>query len=335
MPATAIPAALGSCTWEALGTSVVMRVIDPGALDAARAAVAHELATIDRSCSRFRADSELSGVNARAGRLTQVSPLLVEALEVALRAAELTDGDVDPTVGRALELAGYDRDWRLLDPPCAQPGVAPAITLRVRSGWRTIMLDRASGSLLMPAGVRLDLGASAKAWAADRAAAAAQRAGGCGVLVSVGGDIATSGPAPEDGWQIRVTDDHRSDCSAPGQTVSIHSGGLATSSTAVRRWSHAGQTMHHIIDPSTGAPVRDTWRTVSVAAASCTDANIAATATFVRAQAGAAWLARQGLPARLVDSQGTVTAVGDWPCEATANTLALWEALDGWAAIAV
>ncbi|HEY3827806.1 MAG TPA: FAD:protein FMN transferase [Solirubrobacteraceae bacterium] len=334
MPSTAIPAALGSCAWEALGTSVVMRVIDPGALDAARGAVERELATIDRACSRFRADSELSGVNARAGRPTQVSPLLVEALEVALRAAELTEGDVDPTVGRALELAGYDRDWRLLDPPCTQTRTAPAITLRVRSGWRTIALNRASCSMLMPAGVRLDLGASAKAWAADRAAAAAQGAGGCGVLVSLGGDIATSGPAPEDGWLVRVTDDHRSDCSAPGQTVSIHSGGLATSSTAVRRWSHAGQAMHHIIDPSTGAPVRYTWRTVSVAAASCTDANIAATATLVRAQAGAAWLARQGLPARLVDSQGAVVAVGNWPCEATANTLASREALDGSAAIA-
>lgn len=335
MPASATPAALGSCAWEALGTSVVLRVIDPGALDAARAAVERELDAIDRACSRFRADSELSGVNARAGRPTQVSALLVEALEVALRAAKLTDGDVDPTVGRALELAGYDRDWRLLDPPCEQPGVTPSITLRVRSGWPTIALNRASGSILMPAGVRLDLGASAKAWAADRAAAAAKRAGDCGVLISLGGDIATCGPAPEEGWQIRVTDDHRSDCSAPGQTVSIHSGGLATSSTAVRRWSHAGQTMHHIIDPRTGAPVRDSWRTVSVAAANCTDANIAATATLVRARAGAAWLARQGLPARLVDWKGTVTAVGDWPSEATANTLAVSEALVGSSASAV
>jgi thiamine biosynthesis lipoprotein len=334
MPTTVTHAALGSCTWEALGTSVVLRVIHPVALDAARTAVEHELATIDRTCSRFRADSELSCLNARAGRQTRVSPLLVEALEVALRAAELTDDDVDPTVGLALELAGYDRDWRLLDPPCAaEPQAAPAITLRVRSGWQTIALNRGSCSMLMPAGVKLDLGASAKAWAADRAAAAAHRAGGCGVLVNLGGDIATSGPAPEDGWQIRVTDDHRSDRSAPGQTVSIHSGGLATSSTAVRRWSHAGQTMHHIIDPSTGAPVRDTWRTVSVAAASCTDANIAATAALVRAQAAIVWLARQSLPARLVDPHGTVVTVGDWPRDDTANTLAAWEALDGWAAI--
>jgi thiamine biosynthesis lipoprotein ApbE len=319
MPSTAISAALGSCAWEALGTSVVVRVIDPGALDAARAAVARDLARIDRACSRFRADSELSDVNARAGRPTQISPLLAEALEVALRAAELTDGDVDPTVGRALELAGYDRDWRLLDPPCdARPQAAPAVTLRARSGWRTIVLDRASRSLRIPAGVRLDLGASAKAWAADRAAAAAQRAGGCGVLVSLGGDIATSGPAPQEGWRIRVTDDHRSDCSAPGQTVSIHSGGLATSSTAVRRWSNAGQTMHHIIDPSTGAPVRDSWRTVSVAAASCVDANTAATAAIVRDGDAPAWLEAATLPARLVDRDDRVLAVAGWPAERAA-----------------
>jgi FAD:protein FMN transferase len=334
MRATVRAAALGSCVWEALGTSAALRVTDPGALAGARAAVEQELMAIDRACSRFRADSELSRVNARAGRWTRVSPLLSEALEVALRGAELTDGDVDPTVGLALELAGYDRDWPLLDPPGPQPEMAATVTLLVRSGWQTILLDGACRSLRMPAGVRLDLGASAKAWAADRAAAAAQRACGCGVLVSLGGDIATSGPAPEGGWRIRVTDDHRSDCSAAGQTVSIRSGGLATSSTAVRRWSHAGYTMHHIINPSTGAPVRETWRTVSVAAGSCADANIAATAALVRARAGADWLARRGLPARLLEWDGTITAVADWPCDAAMNPLAAREAFAGAAALA-
>jgi thiamine biosynthesis lipoprotein len=334
MRATVTAAALGSCVWEAFGTSVVLRVTDRGALAAARAAVEQELMAIDRACSRFRSDSELSSVNARAGRLTLLSPLLSEALEVALRAAELTDGDVDPTVGLALELAGYDRDWGLLDPPGPHPEMAPTVTLQVRSGWQTVALDRARRSLRMPAGMRLDLGASAKAWAADRAAAAALRACGCGVLVSLGGDIATSGAAPDAGWQIRVTDDHRSDCKAAGQTIAIRSGGLATSSTAVRRWSHAGHTMHHIIDPSTGAPVRRTWRTVSVAAGSCVDANIAATAALVRARAGAAWLARRGLPARLVDWDGTIKTVADWPREAAMNPPAAREAFAGWVAVA-
>ena len=119
-----------------------------------------------------------------------------------------------------------------------------------------------------------------------RCGGGARLAAGCGALVSLGGDIATAGTRRPAAGAIRVTDDHRSDAAAPGQTVSIDSGGLATSSTAVRRWSHDGHTMHHIIDPDTGAPVRESWRTVSVAAACCTDANIAATAAIVRGRRG-------------------------------------------------
>jgi thiamine biosynthesis lipoprotein ApbE len=319
------PAATGQlagASWEALGSSVVLRVEEPAGLERARAAVECELAAIDGACSRFRADSELSRVNAGAGRPVRTTRLLIEALEVALRAAEQTDGDVDPTLGRALELAGYDRDWRLLPTPagheCTPMPVGrrePAVIATVRTGWRTVAIDQASSSVRIPAGVRLDLGATAKAWAADRAAQAAVEAGGCGVLVGLGGDIATRGTAPPGGWRIHVTDDHRSDCSAAGQTISIRSGGLATSSTAVRRWRHGGATMHHIIDPATGAPVRSSWRTASVAAADCTDANIAATAALVRALDAPAWLDGLGLPARLVDWEGNITTVGSWPVD--------------------
>jgi len=317
-PVSPVDGELACASWEALGTSVVLRLTDPGALAPARATIERELDAIDRACSRFRADSDLSRVNARAGRSVHVSPVLVEALEVALRAATLTGGDVDPTLGQALELAGYDRDWRALAPPLGEPAPIPAITARVRAGWRAVTFDRASSTIRIPRGVALDLGATAKAWAADRAAEAAAEMTGSGILVSLGGDIATRGPAPQGGWRIRVTDDHRSDPSAPGQTISILSGGLATSSTAVRRWSHGGHTMHHIIDPGTGTPVARTWRTVSVAAADCTDANIATTAALVRADAAPEWLAGLELPARLVDWRGSVTAVGGWPVETSA-----------------
>jgi thiamine biosynthesis lipoprotein len=294
----------------------VLRLTEPAALPRAQAAVEGELWRIDRACSRFRADSELSLLNSRAGRSVRVSTLLVEALELALAAAQLTDGDVDPTLGRALELAGYDRDWSLLTAPREEP-VAPAtLNLRARAGWRTIELDVMKHTVRIPAGVRLDLGATAKAWAADRAAAAAYAASGCAVLLSLGGDIATAGDAPVDGWQIRVTDDHRSDASAPGQTVSIRAGGLATSSTGVRRWSHHGLTMHHIIDPATQAPVHTPWRTVSVAAADCAQANIASTAALVRAGSAVQWLAGLGLPARLHAWDGRVETVGAWPAQA-------------------
>ncbi len=304
----------GRARWEALGTSVELRVSEPRGLRVARKEVELALEAIDRACSRFRADSELSLLNARAGCPVHVGRLLMEALELALAAAALTEGNVDPTVGRALELNGYDRTWRELAPPCGEPG-ANGVTLHALIGWRTISLDRARSTVRVPAGVRLDLGATAKAWAADRAAAAASAAAGCGVLISLGGDIAVSGQAPAGGWQIRVTDDHRSGLDTPGQTVSIVSGGLATSSTAVRRWSHAGRTMHHIIDPRTAAPSRSHWRTVSVAAEDCAQANIATTAALVRSGGALDWLNRQGLPARLVDLQGGVRTIGKWPAK--------------------
>ena len=268
-------------------------------------------------------------MNASAGRTVRVSPLLAEALALALRAAWLTDGDVDPTVGSALTLAGYDRDWTLLEqPPTGPPPEyasaherpsAPMVVARAVCGWRSVTLDSAERTVRVPAGFTIDLGATAKAWAADRAAQTAARVADCGALVGIGGDIATSGAAPTPGWAVHVTDDHRSDHHAPGQTVTIHSGGLATSSTAVRRWRHEGRTMHHIIDPATGAPARGTWRTVSVAAASCADANIATTSALIQAGAAPAWLARLGVPARLVSHTGRVYTIGAWPADARRN----------------
>ncbi len=89
----------GEARWETWSTSVVLRLTDPRGLGAARVAVERELDAIDRACSRFRSDSEIARVNASAGRAVRVSPLFAEAMALALRAARLTDGDVDPTVG--------------------------------------------------------------------------------------------------------------------------------------------------------------------------------------------------------------------------------------------
>jgi thiamine biosynthesis lipoprotein len=314
----------GCASWQALGTNVVLRTVDPAGLASARKAVEAELAAIDLACSRFRADSELSRLNDRPGRPVQVSALLFDALALALDAASVTDGDVDPTLGRALELAGYDRDWHLLPTPgdgqAQDAGTdTPVLKLRALSGWRSVSLDAKTRTVRLPHGVRLDLGATAKALAADRAATAAHTASGHGVLVSLGGDIATAGPAPAGGWRIHVTDDHRSDATAPGQTISIRSGGLATSSTTVRRWSHEGRTMHHILDPATGEPANTCWRTVSVAAESCADANIACTASLVRGRPALDWLAELELPARLQEQDGTVTTIGHWPAQRSAQ----------------
>jgi thiamine biosynthesis lipoprotein len=296
-----------SASWRALGTLVHLVVTEPSCLPAARALLEADLAEVDLACSRFRPDSEILNLHAST---QQVSPLLAEAIAVALRAAELTDGDVDPTVGAAMSAIGYDRDFQLI----SQNGPATRLTVRQVPGWREVRL--ADRTLTMPAGVQLDLGATAKAWAADRSAARIHAQTGCGVLVSLGGDIAVAGPAPEGGWRIRVQDV----TGAPEETpqgpyslIAIRDGGLATSSTKARRWQRGGDVLHHILDPRTGLPAEPVWRTVSVAAGTCADANAASTAAVIRGRAALGWLAGLGLPARLVDATGVVFTVAGWP----------------------
>jgi thiamine biosynthesis lipoprotein len=183
-------------------------------------------------------------------------------------------------------------------------------------GWRTVELDETASTIRVPSGVSLDLGATAKAMAADHAAAAAHAACRCGVLVSLGGDMSFAGDAPEGGWRIRVTDDHRSDVTAPGQWITLNDGGLATSSVTTRSWrSDAGATVHHLIDPATGCSAAGAWRTVSVAASSCLDANIASTAAIVRGEGAVAWLSELKLPSRLVDTNGHARHAAGWPTD--------------------
>jgi thiamine biosynthesis lipoprotein len=293
---------------DAFGTDALVAVSDPARGGVAAAAVTRVVDEFDRACSRFRPDSELSGVNAASGQSVRVGPVLLEAVSAALRAARLTDGDVDPTVGEALIALGYDRSFEAFS-----AGTVPSRALAAVPGWRTVQVDVDVGTIRVPPGVILDLGATAKALAADHAAAAALEAAGCGVLVSFGGDLAVVGPTPDEGWRIRVTDDHRAGVEAPGQWITVWGGGLATSSTFVRRWETVSGVAHHLVDPSTGGSVDSVWRTVSVCAASCLDANIASTAAIVRGAAAVSWLEGLGLPSRLVSVDGTVCHAAGWP----------------------
>jgi FAD:protein FMN transferase len=302
-----------SFSFQALGTTATVAVTDPEALARAREMLERELEAIDLACSRFRPDSELVALNAAPGTEVRVSGLLLEAVRVALHAAEASGGLVDPTVGKTMRLAGYDRPMtvvRARDGRLFRPSFEPA------AGWRTIQLDEARNTVRAPRGVELDLGATAKALVADRAARAAAAATGAGVLVSLGGDIAVAGEPPPGGWSIRLADDHAAPLDGPGPAVSVHSGGLASSGTTVRRWATAGGELHHIVDPRTGRPANSPWRTVTVAAASCVDANTASTAALVLGDGAPAWLDERRLPSRLVALDGSVACVGAWPAEA-------------------
>lgn len=275
--------AMATARWQALGTTAVVRVTRHRHLKLATRMLREELSRIERAASSYRPDSELSLVLKMRGRAVIVSADLAQAVRVALNAASVTNGLVDPTLG-------------------ASPG------------WRDI--EATAWTVSVPPGAPLDLGATGKALAADRAAVAIGSViEGDGVMISLGGDIATAGQAPAGGWLIYVTDDHRSSTAASGQMVTIQAGALATSGTTVRR-DHNG---HHIIDPRTRSPAVTPWRTVSVTAATCVDANTASTAAVVLGEAAPDWLAEHGLAARLVDNRGSVTTVGGWPSQSGAK----------------
>ncbi len=299
---------------DALGTTARLAIWPATSLRAAVGAIDRELRRLDLAASRFRADSEISGVHAQHGRPVEVSAGLAEAISIALAAAEWSGGLVDPTVGGAMIALGYDRDFvevreRQWD---HQPVSAQAVP-----GWAAVRLDGLR--VQVPPGVVLDLGATAKGLGADWSARSAFAASGSGgVLVSLGGDVAAAGDSPHGGWPILVADDHRQSPGSqapwsPTQLVRLAGGGLATSSIACRQWQRSGRTLHHIVDPRTGLPAAGPWRTVSAAGKTCAEANAASTAAIILGADAPCWLASRCIPARLVGRDGSVQRVGGWP----------------------
>ncbi len=293
-----------------------MRVVvtPPGVLDSAWQLVTRLLGQVDLACSRFRADSELSQLNSQPGRPVQVSPMLAAALDWALWGARISNGALDPTIGLAITAAGYNRDFQDLKGDCGK-GIDPAPV--PAGGWRSIRLDRRRGLVELPAGVEIDLGATAKSLAADLAARTIVAALGGGALVSLGGDISMIGDHPGGGWRIQVAEDSR-ERSFGAAIIRLEGGGVATSSTTVRRWSRAGTELHHIIDPLTGIPSQGPFRTASTLAGSCVEANIASTVALVMGRNAPAWLEGRRIPARLVDQSGQITCLGGWPQDVSA-----------------
>ena len=298
---------------NALGTTARIVVWPPEHAGAALTAVDDVLSALDLQASRFRPDSEISWLHRAHGGLFMLSDGLAEAIRVALTAAAWTGGLADPTIGSALISLGYDRDFAAIDPGRRDPPAAPVPA----PGWQSVRLD---GPLLhLPAGVLLDLGATAKGLGSDRAVRAVQAATGNtgGTLVSLGGDIATSGTPPAGGWPVRVADPPGLPAgpvgAAPAQRVRLARGAVATSSVTCREWRRAGRVLHHIVDPRTGQPADGPWQMVSVAAACCADANAAATAAIVAGDGAREWLTAAGLPARLVARDGEVSCIGGWP----------------------
>jgi FAD:protein FMN transferase len=299
-----------SATFRALGTSTFVAVREARDLVPARRLAEAVLRDVDEVCSRFREDSDLSRVNAHPGRWVEVDPLLVAAVTVAVDAARETDGLVHPLLGRQLVQLGYDRDFDALVDVGDEVVEAE---LPDPLAWERIGLEPA-GAIRIPVGTSLDLGATGKAWAADLVAAVYERELGSSAIISVGGDvrIARPGSGP---WPIAVSERPGDDADT---VVTVDRGGLATSSTLVRRWSRGGVRRHHLLDPRTGAPALEVWRTVTATGPTCTAANAASTAAVVLGRHAVAWLESHGVAARLVSAGGTVKVTGAWPMDRSA-----------------
>lgn len=301
-PAVDAPATYTTAAWSC---QVRLVVGDQSCLAEAAAQLDVLLATVDRAASRFREDSDLSRANRNAGRPTAVSRTLVDLVGVALDAARRSEGCVDPCVGRSVAALGYDRDVALV--PADGPAVA---ALAPCATWRDVRLDERAGLLTVPAGTWLDLGATAKARTADRAAALLHQRFNTWTLVELGGDLAVSGDRPG-GWPVTVAEA----AGGPGQVVVLTGGGMTTSTTTVRQWRRGGDTVSHLVDPATGETVRGPWRTASVVAGSALAANTASTAALVMGDRAPAWLSANAFAARLVGVDGTTTTIGGWPAD--------------------
>jgi thiamine biosynthesis lipoprotein len=301
-------------SFRAIGTTATVVVQELGDAEEAEQILAGELAAFDLACSRFRPDSELESVHANAGHTVAVSALLFEALSVACDVAERTGGAVDPTVGNAIVALGYDAD--LDEVQSRSP--APPQALGPVAGYQHVQLNPRDHTVRIPRGVRLDLGSSAKALVADRAAARIAGRNGTGTLVSLGGDVAVAGPPPVGGWAVGIAHESSTPAERVDQVVAITQGGLASSATSVRTWRAGDRDVHHIVDPRTGDCVEPYWTLVSATGSSCVEANLVTTASIVWGERALDELARFQQSVRLVRFDGKVFSVNGWPPEQAA-----------------
>ena len=264
---------------------------------------------VESQLSRFRADSELSRLNDRAGRgAVAVSPLLLRVLSQALAAARQTEGIFDPTVLPLLRQAGYDRNFELLADTNGESPRAPVCPGRV--GWRQVCLDQANGTVELPTGVAIDLGGIAKGWTVDRASELLRSWGPS--LVDAGGDMRASGLPGGERWPVAVEDPFHPDQDLT--TLGLDGCAVATSTVGKRTWQRNGQCFHHLIDPRTGSSSSSDLHTVTALAPSAVEAEVAAkTALLLGSGEGAAWLRQQEYSALLIRRDGNYTSVGQLP----------------------
>lgn len=285
---------------RAMGSTVhVIVAAHGGHADALADLALLRIGLLEDCWTRFRPDSELSRLNARAGSgPVTVSEDLTVLVAAMLAASGWTDGAFDPTVLHAVDANGYDADFAAV---IARDAVAFAERDPVPApGIHGIALHADGPAVSLPAGIGLDPGAIGKGLAADMVASEIYEAGAYGALVNLGGDVSArgdSGRADETGWIVAVRDD-RTDA-APVVTTLTLAGvrrAVSTSSSLKRRWHGR----HHVIDPGTGRPSVSDLAQATVVAPTGWQAEAASTLALVRGTVFARdWLATAGVEAAL------------------------------------
>ena len=235
--------------------------------------------------TRFLTDSELARLNAGDGRYIPVSPEMFAMLEAALWAYQESGGLVNAAILPALTAAGYDRPFRqgLTQPGSSEPMQVPPLP-------EVLILDGATRSVALAPGAALDLGGIAKGALADLLIDEL----GDDAVCNLGGDVRVRGNGPDgDGWHIGLCD---------RSAVALRDGAVCTSGTTRRRW---GQSMHHLIDPKTGMPVRSDLAEVSVITDVALRGEVyAKCAMLLGAAAGLAFLESRGVRHAVVPAVG-------------------------------
>ena len=263
-------------TFRVMGTDAHVVVVggQPGLCDRA----AQRLASLEERWSRFRPGSEISRLNAAAGRPVVVSSLTFDLILRAVQAWDRSGGAFDPTVLPALTAAGYDRDYQEIEPERDDRAAPPPCP----PGACAVHLDPVVGAVRLEQGVELDLGGIAKGVAADLVATELMETSAQGTCVNLGGDLCIMGAPPSsEAWLIEIEPEPGIPTGAGARVLALTAGGVATTSCRRRRWRRNGQERHHVIDPRTGRPARSPWSSVTVVASSVGDAEPAATAAFL------------------------------------------------------
>jgi thiamine biosynthesis lipoprotein len=321
LPLDSSPQTSGNtASWSAWGSTAFVTVTDPTVLPAARRLVSRTLAAAEKAAARHRRDAELHKLYRAGGREITVSPVLADLIAAALIAAERTDGDVDPTVGAAMTAVHSGRRPGSRDrsglPTC---GSRP--TTRPVPGWQQVNLQ--GRRLQVPVGTTLDLSATAKGVACDRAAAVVRDRLNVGVLVGLGSDAASAGPAPDGGWTVAVTDR----AGRRSTSVNLPAGAaLATSHFAARSpgatTGDPDDRPGHLIDPHTGRAPVQVWRMVTAIGFTSLEASTYTAAALIRGASARSWLNQLWVPARMITTQDDVITVGTWDAHLAGNVAA-------------